>query len=300
MLTFTPNCRLGNLMFEFASMVGIRDAHPANVTWTICRERKMALGAGAFPRIAALPVCDGRLPDPQIEHHSPDWGRYDVGTRRLPVDRNIRLRGFRQSWKYFENCSEEVRDYFRFATSIADRANATLQSALTRHFCRGGNLSKFTSACSIVDDVIIIGVHVRRGDMVGSNESYPVPDVDFLQRAMLHHVTRINTAAESEAATTVRRRPRVVFVVCSDGMTWCRENLAGRDDVIFIESGVSEVDLAVLASCRHSIITAGTFGWWAAWLAGGFTVYYRDFPGPRLRPAYDSQDYYPPGWVGLS
>ena len=37
-------------------------------------------------------------------------------------------------------------------------------------------------------------------------------------------------------------------------------------------------DLALLASCDHTVMATGTFSWWAAWLANGTTVYYANFP----------------------
>jgi len=63
----------------------------------------------------------------------------------------------------------------------------------------------------------------------------------------------------------------------------------------------SEVDLAILSQCNHTIMTVGTYGWWAGYLAGGITVYYKDFPAPRgnLDRWFSKQDFFPPEWIGL-
>jgi len=60
-------------------------------------------------------------------------------------------------------------------------------------------------------------------------------------------------------------------------------------------------DLALLASCDHTVITTGTFGWWAAWLANGITVYYANHPrhGSQLSSMIHHDDYYPPQWIGI-
>jgi len=60
-------------------------------------------------------------------------------------------------------------------------------------------------------------------------------------------------------------------------------------------------DMAILTMCQHTIITVGTFGWWAAWLTNGTTVYYKDWPhrGSLLAAANSHADYFPPHWIPL-
>ena len=94
----------------------------------------------------------------------------------------------------------------------------------------------------------------------------------------------------------------LIFVVCSDDMKWSRKYLENRNTtVIFSEGHEAVEDLAILSYCNHSVITVGTFGWWAAWLAGGTTIYYKGFPQKfsYLSEVFSSKDYYPPHWIGL-
>ena len=60
-------------------------------------------------------------------------------------------------------------------------------------------------------------------------------------------------------------------------------------------------DLAVLSMCDHMIVSAGTFGWWAAWLANGTTVYFDNWPrnGTTLDNMFDRRDYYPRHWIPI-
>ncbi|XP_070211529.1 galactoside alpha-(1,2)-fucosyltransferase 1-like [Littorina saxatilis] len=63
------------------------------------------------------------------------------------------------------------------------------------------------------------------------------------------------------------------------------------------------VDLVVLGSCDHFIMSVGTFGWWAGWLTGGTVVYYK-YPakeGSKLRRKmnYDDHDFFPPNWIPM-
>lgn len=65
----------------------------------------------------------------------------------------------------------------------------------------------------------------------------------------------------------------VLFVVVSDDPGWCKKTFSDRKDVVVVSKSVVQ-DIALLASCNHSIIDYGTFGTWGALLAGGETVYY--------------------------
>ena len=60
-------------------------------------------------------------------------------------------------------------------------------------------------------------------------------------------------------------------------------------------------DLAILASCNHTVMTTGSYSWWAAWLANGTAVYYADYPtrGSYLSRLFRSEDYYHPKWIGI-
>ena len=62
------------------------------------------------------------------------------------------------------------------------------------------------------------------------------------------------------------------------------------------------VDLAILTLCKHTIITSGTFGWWAGWLSEGEVVYWKGFPKPGSKNEKEilfRGVYYPPHWIGI-
>ena len=148
---------------------------------------------------------------------------------------------------------------------------------------------------------------------------YTIADVGYLRRAV-----RFMT----------RKFPQqLVFVVCSDTMGWPKRtfpdvvsheidhvtvgihgNRGSHNDsdvtngtaatnalVVFSEGHGAEEDLAILSSCNHTIMTVGTYGWWAGYLAGGMTTYYQNFPpnSSSLKPWFSREDHFPPEWVGL-
>ena len=66
-----------------------------------------------------------------------------------------------------------------------------------------------------------------------------------------------------------------VFIYVSDDMKWGRRNLKDAKNLFFLGCGSGDQvdcigkDLALLANCNHTITSHGTFGHWAAYMAGG-------------------------------
>jgi len=56
-----------------------------------------------------------------------------------------------------------------------------------------------------------------------------------------------------------------------------------------------------LSACNDVIMSTGTYGWWAGWLAAGKTVYYRRWPrrGSPLDAAFNRRDFFPSHWIAL-
>ncbi|XP_024079210.2 galactoside 2-alpha-L-fucosyltransferase 2-like, partial [Terrapene carolina triunguis] len=96
-----------------------------------------------------------------------------------------------------------------------------------------------------------------------------------------------------------------VFVVSSNGMEWCRENIdASRGDVYFSGDGKESSpgrDFALLAHCNHTIMTIGTFGIWAGYLAGGETVYLANYtlPDSPFLEIFQPWAAFLPQWIGI-
>ena len=69
----------------------------------------------------------------------------------------------------------------------------------------------------------------------------------------------------------------------------------------YVGTHKAAVDLAVLASCDHIIMSTGTYGWWAAWLTGGVVVYYK-YPareGSLYSKHFNGDDFFPPHWIPM-
>ncbi|KAI0222672.1 Galactoside 2-alpha-L-fucosyltransferase 1, partial [Lamellibrachia satsuma] len=265
-----PGGRLGNCMFQYASLYGIariNNRSPVintrlyNGLWDVFSNLtipRKARSNGTFMR-------------------EKRYGTYDPGFENLP-DSDVLLRGYLQSWKYFQRYASEIRQQFAFKDSVLAEARDYLVSTSRRY--------KVSPAAG---SITLVGVHIRRGDRTTARLSryYRVAGKSYIVKAM----------------NDFRRNyTRVHFVVCSDDIPWCKEHLGRQKNVSFSEGKTHIIDFAILSLCNHTLTTVGTFGWWAAWLAGGTTTYYAN-PAKKLTSVYKgltNADHYLPKWIPMS
>ena len=276
-LTITFAGGLGNQMFQYAALYGISKANGF---------RPLMCGQTVVGRVfRQLKV---RRVEDEVALVTKSYGVYlermsnafDSRALSLNFMRNIVLDGFYQSWRYFDHVRSDIRKQFQFRSSTLSIIN--------------NFLSDSAKLLQSDEPYVFVGIHVRRGDLLDSynvKSGYTVADASYFSRAVQYFGKKFH---------------RVVFVVCSDDMVWSTSNIrSGLPNVAVVFSQFSslspEFDLALLAHCNHSIITVGSFGWWAAWLAGGETVYFREFPrlGSSLRESFRMNDYYLPRWIAM-
>ena len=99
------------------------------------------------------------------------------------------------------------------------------------------------------------------------------------------------------------------FIVTTDHLEWAKTQIAleavcwncSNTSVVYSRGHSAGFDMALLASCDALIISTGSYGWWAAWLANKTTVYYRYWPRPGsiISRRFTREDYFPPQWIAL-
>ncbi|CAL1534420.1 unnamed protein product [Lymnaea stagnalis] len=186
---------------------------------------------------------------------------------------NKTIFGYFQSWRYFHHNQDEVRREFKFKDEVLEKAQE--------------HLEKFRNESG---DNFLVGVHVRRGDYLADHNvklGYGVPQASYFHNAF-------------KTIRELFRDKNFTFLIASDDLTWCKENLKDPDVRIVTEESPL-VHFAVLANCDHVVLSGGTYGWWAAWLSPGVKIYYSKFVvnGSWLEDGFSREDYYPPGWIGL-
>ena len=147
----------------------------------------------------------------------------------------VDLHGYFQSEMYFAHCQDRIREEFEFCDGVKSGADEYL------------NQIKFQF------DHPCVSIHVRRGDYLGlSNYHTNLP---------IQHYRKLAFDIRNSAQDV-----KVTFLVFSDDMEWCKENL-GIEDTVYIDSGYDAVDLQIMTRCNAHIIANSSFSWWGAWLS---------------------------------
>ncbi|XP_060145468.1 galactoside alpha-(1,2)-fucosyltransferase 1 isoform X2 [Globicephala melas] len=272
--TIYPNGRLGNQMGQYATLLALAQLNGRQAFIQPAMHATLApMFRITLPVLA--PEVNSRTPWRELELH--DWMSEEYAQLKEPW---LKLSGFPCSWTFFHHLREQIRSEFTLHDHLRREAQSLLsQLRLSR---TGDRPSTF------------VGVHVRRGDYVKVMPYHwkgVVGDRAYLQQAMDWF------RARHEAP---------IFVVTSNGMEWCRENIdTSRGDVTFTGDGQEDVpskDFALLTQCNHTIMTIGTFGFWAAYLAGGDTVYLANFtlPNSSFLNIFKPKAAFLPEWVGIN
>ena len=130
---------------------------------------------------------------------------------------------------------------------------------------------------------VTVGIHVRRTDQLTAAHGGRDPGVGYFALAL----SRLHLPPSKAEQV----------VVCTDDPAWVSSQ--PLFDGMTIRAGApAEEDLAILAACRHIIMSIGTFGWWAAYLRSfdGETFYYAE---PFVR-RLDYREHFPSHWTPLT
>lgn len=173
----------------------------------------------------------------------------------------VNYAGYFQSPKYFSQVEQELKQHLQIKPSILSR------------------VKEFT------DKHRDIGfIHVRRGDYttIKNGTCHPPITLDYIKSA-------------------VDRSKAKKFVVLSDDMEWCRNNLGFVDAIASPFSGEDFIyDFVLMTQCRSAIISNSSFSWWGAWLGEE-----KDVIAPSVWFGTDStvpqkwDDVYCEGWTVL-
>ncbi|VDO98706.1 unnamed protein product [Soboliphyme baturini] len=239
-----PNCGilavrctggLGNLMFEYASMLGL--ARMNNMTPSFICSSNILYDAFQISanRIEAEPHNAAKV-------SGEPCCIFKSELTRLQCGHNYVVSTYLQSWKYFLDNDAEIRREFTF-------------SRVTSHECH-----------RVTTDVLF-GVHLRRGDLLSSDK-----------QNFGHLPANEEFAAKVINASFIPRSAnmRKVFIVVGDDYEWNKKQFKPSADTYVLKPVSAAVDMCVLSKCDRLILSTGTFGWWAAYLANVETWYSED------------------------
>ena len=274
--------RLGNQLFQFASGYGI--ARLLNRTFVMGTTDEI-LQLFTITDIVLTDRVNQIMKWPYVYENQCCAFDKTVVQRAERITGNTWVANFLQSWKYFAHVVNEIRMQLRFQSHIQEKANDIMREIFLKYSCSSCIFRNVSS--------VFVGVHIRRGDIMEERYQrfgYLMAPIEYIDRAMNYYIQHFKN---------------IIFIVCSDDKVWTKTVLKNSSNMnIELVHGPSEVDLAVLASCNHSVITVETFGWWAGFLAGGQVIYYKyqAREGTILREEFSESmdDYFLPHWIPMS
>eukprot|EP00079_Xenopus_tropicalis_P016933 XP_004916333.1 PREDICTED: galactoside 2-alpha-L-fucosyltransferase 2-like [Xenopus tropicalis] len=270
MWTVGPAGRLGNLMGEYATLYALAklNGHQAYINQNMHNQLSKIFKI-------KLPVIN----DEAISRIR--WRDYWLHDWMSPEYANIqgefvRLGGYPCSFTFYDHIKNEILEEFTFLDYVKEESYAYLDKA------RGDR-----------ENVTFVGIHVRRGDYVHvmpNTWKGVVADKGYLDKATDYFRQKYENP---------------LFIVTSNGMDWCKENMNNsRGDIHFAgdgHEGSPGRDFALLAHCNHTIMTIGTFGVWAGYLVGGETVYLDKYvlPDSPFLKVFKYEAAFLPEWIGI-
>ena len=153
---------------------------------------------------------------------------------------NVYLDGYWQSYKYFQDISDDLKNEFQFSLPLTNE-----QYRLSE------KIKKTESVC----------VNFRRTDFVtipSAIQTHGVPTLDYYYKALELVKSKVGNSIE-------------IFVF-SDDIEWCKKHFKVNEPIYFVTHTLYKGErfsayLQLMTLCKHFIIPNSTFGWWAAWLA---------------------------------
>jgi len=236
--------RIGNQMFQYASLRGIANKH--SYDWTIPPQGSSSISPDGND-------CNYLLWETFKLKSAKNTGFVANNTlqeRQFHFDEDLfnscpddcSLNGCFQTEKYFKHIENDIREDFTFHEEILEPCKEFIDS--------------------IGSDRIVF-LHVRRGhpklrDAYTNLEHYhPLCSIDYYKNAIEQFPNDV---------------PILVF---SDYIEWCKDQDLFKDDRFMLSEQYDEFsngirvhfsDLCLMSLCTDAIIANSSFSWWGAWL----------------------------------
>ncbi len=227
-ILYNPLCRLGNILFEFATAYGLSLEHSCRlyIGPNMIKELTQYFEIN-LPDLLTESELNRTFPVERIYNHC----TYFPQLLQPNTSQHIELVGYWQAQKHFLNQADQIRKQLRFKETVLNPVKSFIQTTIK-------NTTKN-----------LVGIHIRRGDFVGGRK---ISSDQFTFDAMGYFTRKSNSTN---------------FILVSDDKPYIRNVFGKRNDTFFTPDsfGAAE-DMALLTLCDHLILTVGTFGWWGGYL----------------------------------
>ena len=268
------NGRLGNQMFQYASMRGI--ASVKGFDWVVPPENyDHTANYALFETFKMTNVQEKNIGFVDGEILKETIHCYDKNLVDSCSD-NTNLDGFFQTEKYFENIADEIRSDFTFKDEYLKPCKEFIDSL----------------------DITPIFLHVRRGDAIGKEHYHPVAPMSYYVEALKRFDKDTPCFVFSDDIDWCKSQE----LFKSDRFLF-NDNIERYDYQSMDGSGsmqytlLPHVDLCLMSLCSGAIIVNSSFSWWGAWLQNnrGKVIASKPWFGPSASDL-DTSDVVPDHW----
>lgn len=293
MLDIGLNGRLGNQMFQYAALVALAGKHNCALYLPVIQGQdglnRLTLQRYFDLTFQPLFVITTNLAS--VTHKY----RYDIIPcieKKIGVYREsaftydpqlwvaecvggLNVTGFFQSYKYVEQCQWQVFSFKSVVKQSGDRIIRGLRATYGA--------------------TPLVACHIRRGDNTPGRGRQDIP----------HYVYNAKYIQKCFDVARETVGQDCVYVVFSDELEWCRDNVKTTGySVEFLQGDNEGIDMYLMSSCDHVIISPSSFSWWGAYLntSPQKQVFY---PRPWFHQAhpelchYKTHDLLPSTWIPI-
>tara|TARA_R110000764_G_scaffold20248_5_gene52121 strand:- start:2505 stop:3311 length:807 start_codon:yes stop_codon:yes gene_type:complete len=139
------------------------------------------------------------------------------------------MKGYFQTEKYFQYAKQEVKDQFKFKSSIKVDVDDKIENGY------------------YPDPNTCTSIHIRLGDYTIKRGYHPAMTQEYYQ-----------TASKLSGSKN--------YMIFSDDLDACRRMLGAGSNIHYAEEVNPFAALYHMSLCSNHIICNSTFGWWGAWL----------------------------------
>jgi hypothetical protein len=140
---------------------------------------------------------------------------------------NVSLRGYFQSWKYFDDIKLELLKELSFKQDIKEKVNKIYK--------------KYNNKKTVC-------IHIRLGDTLAQS---------WMHKLSPEYIQKCFTYLPNEDYN---------FLIFSDNIDYCK-NWFPQDESVYFANDLNEAEsLYMMSLCNHFIMSGSTFSWWGAYL----------------------------------
>ena len=237
------NGRLGNQMFQYASLRGIADN--LNYDWCIppedCNHDSNYDLFETFDLKNLSPKNIGFIDGQSVKENNHHFNS-DLFAHCLD---NISLDGYFQTEKYFVHIENKIREDFIFNKNYLNPCKEYIDS---------------------LDDTPIF-LHIRRTDAVGREQYHPILPISYFKDALKNFSETIPCFVFSDDIDWCKKQDffkQDRFLFNENNNRYSYRTADGTGELQ--NTLLPQIDLCLMSLCSGAIIANSSFSWWGAWL----------------------------------